>query len=87
MGAGPADRTKIVDMTPTERGNHIIQRIPNKQTQVSQAGHRPVCLEVNLMEVYLWHRAHHSSHAGRIGQLVNAIESRCLRSHSFKSSI
>ncbi len=49
MRASPADRTQTVDMTPTERGNHIIQRIPNKQTQVSRAGHRPVRLEVNLM--------------------------------------
>ena len=87
MRASPADRTKIVDMTFTERGNHIIQRIPNKQTQVSRAGHRPVRLEVYLMDVYLWHRAHHSSHAGRIDQSVDAIEDRCLPSHSFKSSI
>ena len=48
MRASPADVTKTVDMTPTERGNHIIQRIPNKQTQVSRAGRRPVRLEVNL---------------------------------------
>ena len=85
--ASPADRAQTVDMTPMERGNHIIQRILNKQTQGSRAGHRLVRLEVYLMEVYLWHRAHHSSHAGRIGQSVNAIESRCFRSHSFKSSI
>ena len=49
MRASPADRTTIVHMTPMERGNHIIQRILNKQTQVSRAGHRPVSLEVNLM--------------------------------------
>ena len=49
MRASPADRTQTVDMTPTERGNHIIQRIPNEQTQVSRAGRRPVRLEVNLM--------------------------------------
>ena len=49
MRASPADRAKIVDMTPTGRGNHIIQRILNKQTQVSRAGRRPVRLEVNLM--------------------------------------
>ena len=28
--ASPADRAKIVDMTLTKRGNHIIQRILNK---------------------------------------------------------
>ena len=49
MRTSPADRTKTANMTPTERGNHIIQRIPNKQTQVSRAGRRPVRLGVNLM--------------------------------------
>ena len=49
MRAGPADRAQTADTMLTERGNHIIQRIPNKQTQVSRAGHRPVSLEVNLM--------------------------------------
>ena len=49
MRASPADRAKIVDMTPTGRGNHIIQRILHKQTQVSRAGRRPVRLGVNLM--------------------------------------
>lgn len=49
MGASPADRTQTVDMTPTERGNHIIQRILHEQTQVNRAGRRPVRLGVNLM--------------------------------------